>query len=263
MSSDEIKIVTQMDRGLAYAEGCFETFRVVQGRIFQRRAHQRRLQQGLQSFGMHCPDAELDSWFRQAVCAVKDDDALVRMTVSGGDAAWGLVPDQRRPHVQIQMIRPPKRKTLHLQTVQWPFPLREKLVKYMADYAESLRAIQLWGLKEPMQALVCSEKLLLSTLTANIATYRAGQWWTPQGPGVLHGTVRRFLLQKGVMREAHCPIAWLADCEAMVCLNSGVFIQPVASVNGRSLATGHDVIKALYGALEGEGGVVKMEFGDA
>jgi branched-subunit amino acid aminotransferase/4-amino-4-deoxychorismate lyase len=258
---NEIKIVSQLDRGLAYAEACFETFRVLNGHVFQQVEHQKRLQEGLETYGFICTDDELENWFEQAVAAANmhGNDILLRMTVSGGDAIWGLLAKQQRPHVQIQMMPSVERKPLHLQSVIWPFPLREKKVKYTADYAESLRAIQQWGLDNPMQALICSDSdNVLSTLTANIAIYRQGQWFTPQGLGILHGIVRQFLLEKGVLIESVCPSIWLDDCEAVVCMNSGVFVQPVASYNDRNFDINYPAINKLFSAFEGMLGVENM-----
>ena len=261
MRMNEIKIVSQLDRGLAYAEACFETFRVLDGHIFQQAEHQQRLKYALESYGLICTDNELENCFKEAISAanIQGNDMLVRMTVSGGDAAWGLLVKNTQPHVQIQMMPSANRYPLHLQSVIWPFPLREKKVKYTADYAESLRAIQQWGLDNPMQALIGSNSgNVLSTLTANIAIYRQGQWFTPQGLGILSGVVRHFLLQQGVLFESVCPMAWLDDCEAVACMNSGVFVQPVASLNGRDLDVNHPAMSKLFSAFKGMSGVPTM-----
>jgi len=261
MRMNEIKIVGQLDRGLAYAEACFETFRVLDGYIFQQTEHQQRLQYGLESYGLICTDDELENWFEQAVSAanMQGDDMLVRMTVSGGDAGWGLLLKNIQPYVQIQMLPAGVRKPLYLQSVVWPFPLREKKVKYTADYAESLRATQQWKLDASLQALICSgDGNILSTLTANIAIYRQGQWFTPQGLGILHGTVRQFLLEKGILSEAICPVAWLDDCEAVACMNSGVFVQSVMLLNARKLDVNHPAIGKLFTAFDGLLGVPNM-----
>ncbi|MDQ6967874.1 MAG: aminotransferase class IV [Mariprofundaceae bacterium] len=261
MRMNEIKIVEKLDRGLAYAEACFETFRVLDGYVFQQVEHQRRLQYGLKTYGLIWTDAALKESFEQAMIAanVQGDDMLVRMTVSAGDTDWGLLAKQMQPHVRVQMMPLVERAPLHLQAVSWPFPLREKRVKYTADYAESLRAVQQWGLDNPMQALICSaDGHVLNTLTANIAIYRHRQWVTPQGLGILHGIVRQFLLEDGVLIESVCPSAWLDDCEAMVCMNSGVFVQPVASIHGRSLHENHAAVGELLAAFDGQIGVPSM-----
>jgi len=264
---NEIKIVTQLDRGLAYAEACFETFCVVDGEVFEQAEHMQRLQRGLHAYGLECSENDLKDWFNQAIIAATQqaENMLVRLTVSGGEAAWGLLPnDEAKLYVQVQMLPHIKHKALHLASVYWPYPLREKTAKYTADYAESLRAIQQWGLDNPMQALICSlDNHVLSTLTANIALYRDGQWWTPKGLGILSGVVRQFFIRYGILHETICPEKWLDDCEAIVCLNSGQLVQSVASVNQRDLDINHTAISELLTVLHGVSGTSFLDINHA
>ena len=265
MRMNEIKIVSQfvprLDRGLGYAEACFETFCVYKGNVFQAHAHQLRLQEAMAAYGWDIALNMLSDWFEESIeyAGKLGENVLVRLTVSGGDAAWGMLPSKPQPpsfYVQAMVVQ--SRAPAVLKSVLWPFALREKTAKFTSDYAEGLRAMQLWkaSLKAKEQALVCSEAgMLLSTLTSNIALYREGQWYTPSGLGVLQGIVRQYLLDKDILIEASCPIAWLDDCEAMVCLNSGVFVQPVSHINGRALVLEHAAQRVLMDAFAGEAGV--------
>ncbi|PCI43366.1 MAG: hypothetical protein COB41_07240 [Proteobacteria bacterium] len=267
MRMNEIKIVEQLDRGLAYAEACFETFRVFDGCVFQQAEHQQRLQYGLKSYGFSCADEDVNSWFEQAMSAasIQGNDILVRLTVSAGDADWGLLhkADERSSdvHVQVQMILPIKPIPAHLKTVRWPFPLREKKAKYTSDYAESLRAIQQWRCSEekldaPMQALICaSDGNLLSTLTGNIMIYRHGQWHTPVGDGILSGVIQQFLLRNKLLVACECPVLWLDDCEAIALSNSGIFVRAAHSVNSRALDVSGSSFSIFVDALKGCKGV--------
>jgi branched-subunit amino acid aminotransferase/4-amino-4-deoxychorismate lyase len=263
MRTNEIKIQSQfvprLARGIAYAEGCFETCRVVQGKVFQQNLHEQRLQKAMAAYGWHIEQNTLSVWFSHAInaAAKQGDDILLRLTVAGGEADWGLFAEQT-PSFYVQMMPVKPRQPVHLKAVQWPFPLHEKYAKFTSDYAQGLRATQLWKdkLAEHQQALVCSEhSMVLGTLTSNIALYREGQWHTPQGMGILCGIVRNDLLQQGVLHETPCPISWLDDCEAMACLNSGVFVQKVVSINQRVLDTEHHAYLLLTDALRGQVGV--------
>jgi len=88
----EIKITETLDRGLAYAESCFETCRVVRGEIFSLPAHVQRLQTGMKAFGWDVSSERVAHWFQLAIqaAAAKGDDLLLRLTVSGGEASWGF-----------------------------------------------------------------------------------------------------------------------------------------------------------------------------
>jgi len=261
MLTTEIKICDSLDRGLSYGEAVFETFCIVGGAVFCLPLHKKRLQKGLALYGLDVSHGVLDSWFEQAITSVSEQhDSLLRITVSGGDADWGLLPPhQQNPSVYVQHLAiQSHRAALHLKSCEWPFPLHDKQAKLSSDYAEILRAYQRVknNLNAEMQPLFCSvDGMILSSLTANIALYRQGEWLAPMGMGILTGVVRGYLLNQGIMRQMHCPQAWLDDCEAIVCLNSGVFVQPVASINGRGLDVQHLAYQPLKQAFKGEPGV--------
>ncbi len=257
-----MKIVnaTQLDRGLAYAEACFETFRVIDGAVFDWPGHWRRLSLGLSEFGLLLPagyDEELlFACLRQA--AATAPDALLRLTISGGAAGWGLANRAREPVAHIQCAAyAPNPAPQFLRLAEWPFPLRRKTAKFTADYSDTLRAMN--G-ADDAQLLFAQQGRLLAAATANILLYRNGAWHTPPAEaGVLPGRVRDFLLARGLVRETRCPLAWLKDCEAMAVCNSGLFIRPVALVDGcdqaQPPALRHAALDILRDALKREDGV--------
>lgn len=252
-----IHCVEHLDRGLSYAECCFETFRVIDGAIFAWDYHWSRLQQGLQSFGMTLADKLEHQILQQCLSAAKDkaDDCLVRLTVSGGDAPWGLK-QQAMPNIFIQSL-PFQAKTTasHLQSVEYPFPLMSKNAKFAADYALTLRASQSWVLKDLNLALICKGGVILGGITANLALYVDGQWLTPEGEGILTGTIRHFLIQKGFMQALACPTSLLEQTEATVLLNSGSFLQVVHSIDNNALHTQHPAIADLQHILQDQKGI--------
>ncbi|MDQ6994849.1 MAG: aminotransferase class IV [Mariprofundaceae bacterium] len=250
-----------LDRGLAYAESCFETWRVLNGDVFLLSKHQQRLQQAMRLLGWDVSLSVIQTWFDHAhqTAMQQGNDMLIRLSVSAGEAAWGLLPKQEPLlNVYVQTMPAMKRAPLHLQSVEWMFPRYEKIAKLSMDYGFELRAMQQWkeNLKPPKQALICQNSEVMHSLTANVFLYRQGQWWTAKGLGILSGVVQGFLLEQGLVQGIVCPQAWLNDCEAMACSNSGVFLQPVQSINGRDLDVKHQALDALYAALSHEKGVV-------
>jgi len=232
-SSLKIIAVEHMDRGLAYAESCFETFRVIEGHIFDWSGHWQRLALGLSEFGLLLSPGQneeiLFTCLREA--AKTGEDALVRLTVSGGQSGWGLTRRADEPIVYIQSVAyTASQSPQFLRLISWPFALQKKTAKFVADYADTLRAMH-----GAMDAHVLFEQdgLLLATATANILLYRDGAWCTPPDMvGVLPGRVRDFLIRHELVREMPCPVDWLQNCEAMAVCNSGLFIQSVAWVEG-------------------------------
>jgi len=246
--------VNTMDRGLAYGEACFETFRVIDGHIFDWPGHWRRLALGLSEFGLLLSPGQdeevLFSCLREA--AKVGEDVLVRLTISGGESGWGLTNRGSEPVAHMQCVAYSLQSSpLFLRLATWPFALQPKRAKFVTDYADTLRALH--GAADA-NVLFEQDGVLLATATANVLLYREGQWLTPQAStGVLPGRVRDFLIRHGVVRELVCPVVWLDDCEAMVVCNSGVFIRAVAWVESvertEAMDVQHSALHILTDAL--------------
>ncbi|MDX8411701.1 MAG: aminotransferase class IV [Mariprofundaceae bacterium] len=245
-----------MDRGLLYGEACFETLRVIDGAMFDWPAHEARLQRGLAAFGLPLPGGLRERCLAEAGRSGRD--AIVRLTVTGGVAPWGLKPARpASPGVYLQ-ARPftPLPHPLRLVSLAWPFPFRQKIAKFTADYADTLRAMQMAQSPSEMDIIICSEIDVYSGAYANIFMYRCSDWWTPEsGVGVLPGVVRQAIVGEGGARECACPVSWLDDCAAIALSNSGGFILPVGEVNGRALAVNSSVYAPLIAPLLGKPGV--------
>ncbi len=225
-----------MERGLAYAEGCFETFRIVHGILFDWPAHVQRLQRGLAAFGYELDRAMADMLYRQCLqqASAVADDALVRLTVSVGEAEQGLLQMSGEMVARIQVkAYQPRQTPLQLQSCCWPWDVRPKIAKWTGDYAHLSMLLRRLG---TMDVVFTHEEMVLAGAVANTLIYRQGQWWTPPaGPGVLPGVIRAHLIAAGVVREAACPAAWLHDCEALALSNSGAFVQLAQQIDGRVL----------------------------
>jgi len=252
-----IHCVKHLDRGLSYAESCFETFRVIEGAIFLWDNHWQRLQHGFASFGLCLSDKHQKNIKQNCLQAAKKEgsDCLVRLTVTGGEAAWGLS-QQATPQVFIQALPfVSKQQSIHLQSVEYPFALLPKPAKFTSDYALTLRAMQHWTLQEGKSPLICKNDMLLGGLVANIALFSQGKWFTPQGDGVLAGSIRHYLIQQGVITPQPCSTQLLEQIEAAVLLNSGSFLQVVQSIDNQALQTQHPAIADLQQNLQTQKGV--------
>jgi len=260
--ADEMNILCmdKMDRGLAYAESCFETFRIINGHIFLWGKHWQRLSCGMQSFGIHLSEnfgnKVLEACLKQS--KQRGKDCLARLTISGGDASWGLL-QPANPRCYIQTIPFTPNKIIAMHSVEQTNPLYLKTAKFAADYANTLKNIRHWQQSmpnlNPLTYLVKKDGVVLSGLTSNVLLYHDGKWRTPQGLGILAGVVRQYLLDQSLLVEQVCPVSMLETCEALLLTNSGQFIQVVSSIDGRELATKHPAIQKLQDVLAKHPGV--------
>lgn len=256
------------DRGLLYAEACFETVRVLRGEIFRWDAHMHRLRRGLAAYGLAMPRG-MDRVLRQKVLARAADtcaDVLARVTLTGGATGRGLMPRRDAPeqcepngHVHVWPWRDPG--PAHLRSVKWPLPLADRPAKWTSDYGAAIRALRALHaagvLAAGEEALVLdADGRAVSAPTANVLFCVDGRWVTPPvGAGVLPGVVRAALLESGATVEADCDAAMLARCEAAALSASGVFIRPAWTLDGRPLSRDGRLYAPLWSALAGQPGV--------
>jgi len=213
--------------------------RVIKGEIFAWDAHLERLRKGLAAFELECPGGLLPRCIQAGQEA--GEDALLRLTLSGGQAPRGLIPDGERQaavHIQAWPYHPAK-EPLELRSVHWPLTGMSRMAKFTADYAFTIRLLHQARhaglLGEHEQALFTLGEEILCMETANILLLVNGEWLTPDSEAILPGVVRQALLGSGVLHACRCSVDWLQVCDAMAICNSGCFIRPVAVVNGRHL----------------------------
>lgn len=242
-----IQLSESMPRAMAYGEACFETFLAKDGRIPLWTRHVRRLRAGLEAFGYELDPDMADELHDHCSALARKGTFRMRLLLGGGEACWGMFSQASRLIAHVQRMRLSKdRPPLHLECASYPFGLRPKPAKFVADYAEMLRAVRLVGKREIIWQ---AQGQLLGGLTANCWLYRRGTWWTPAcTSGVLPGVARACLLAAGVGKEACCPSAWLRDCEAMALSNAVRGVMPVSSIDGRALPVDHAAMDGLIAA---------------
>lgn len=95
------------DRGFTLADGVFETMRARNGKVFRLERHLRRLEGALRTLFIPVP-AELREWVDAALHAAPPGDTSVRLTVSRGVAAGGVIaPAEPIPTVVVTVAPPP------------------------------------------------------------------------------------------------------------------------------------------------------------
>ncbi|MDX8409315.1 MAG: aminotransferase class IV [Mariprofundales bacterium] len=233
---------TKLDRAISLGEACFDTCRAIHGHIFAWEHHLARVIHGAAELGIALNDNDQQRLNKSVLQQAATTDGILRLTISGGEAPWGLLTQGDTPQAWLQHA-PLPRSTTTLDLISMPSP-RSGLpicAKFSSDYAIMLRT----GGKDIMHRggmpLLWQQDRLLGAATANVAILHDGTWLTPATAegGVLPGVIRQHLLQHGSLQQATCSRAMVIQSPAIVLLNSRSFVQAATSVDGRLLMNNH------------------------
>jgi branched-chain amino acid aminotransferase len=234
--------ISPADAGLLSGDGLFETLRADAGRLRDVEAHLDRLELGLKRIDLPIPEdrAALAAALANVAQAVPGPVARVRLTVSRG--AGGL-PTRL---ITAKAYEPPPREAhergvsavlLHDLRVDSRGPLVNlKSLSYQAN-ALALRRAEAAG---DFEALLLNERgLLAEGSRSNVIAVLSGRAWTPPlTDGCLAGTVRRRLIERGLLAERSLSIQDLHKAQEILLTNSLVGALPIGSLDGHPVAVG-------------------------
>jgi len=220
------------DRGLALADGLFETVLIQNGKPQLLEAHLRRWRQSAARLGMAAPPQadRLGPLVAEAVARSGSGDAALRLNWSRGNAGRGIAlpPDDEGP--------PSHRFWLQLGPWRPTFTAVSTLISQgeRRNPASQISACKTfaygWAVQARREAQRggADEALLLNTAgqlccapTANLLLLIGGYWLTPPlASGCLPGTMRAQGLAQGWLQEAELWPVDLERCEAGLLINS-------------------------------------------
>lgn len=254
--------VSVLDRGLLLGEGCFETLKAVHGVPFALRRHLERLRAGARALALDLPWS--DDELRGAVHEVLHADPVhatpqtrLRITLTGGPAPLGPgTPAEPSPSVLVTCgpLDAPSAAAV-ARTSPWPVNERSPLagVKHSsrAELVLALAHARAQGADEALLANTAGR--LVEGTGSNVFVAIDGRLLTPAlRSGCLPGVTRSLVLEVTDAEEADLPIEVLATADEVLLTSSTRDVQPVASVDGRSLAAPGPVTEqamAAYAAL--------------
>lgn len=205
----EDAVISVMDHGLLYGDGCFEGIRVYDGRIFKLRAHLQRMQESASLLHLDPPYGldDIEAAVRETVAANEITNGYVRLVYSRGVGTLGLNPFQcatpqaiciaatislypesmykegmsvvvaKRPRVPIECLDP-----------------RIKSLNYLNNILAKIESINAGVLEAIM--LACDGQVAECT-GDNIFFIHDGTITTPHTEaGILHGITRRFVIDE-------------------------------------------------------------------
>jgi branched-chain amino acid aminotransferase len=230
------------DAGFLFGDGLFESLRVDDGRPRDLPAHLDRLFAGLRRLGIAPPEdrCALGRAVTDVAQAASRPVARLRITISRGTAqgptrlitAAPYEPPNEDPYRDgvAAVLLPDFR-------IDSRGPLAGlKSLGYQANRL-ALRQAEIQGAWDALR--LNEHGRLVSGSRSNLAlVLPEGIFTPPESEGCLPGTVRRRLLEKGILCERPLTLEDLAAANGLLLMNSLIGVLPVSSVDGRKIPVG-------------------------
>jgi branched-chain amino acid aminotransferase len=236
-------VVPVADHGLTVGDGLFETLKVVDGTPFAITRHLRRLRRSAAGLGLRGvpDDGVLRAAIEDTVAANGPLVGRVRLTVTGGPGPAGTTRGESAPTVLVVCgPRAEWEPAAAVATVPWTRIERGALAGLKTtSYAENVIAL------EHAHAAGASEAIFGNTVgnlcegtgTNVFVVVDARLVTPPLSAGCLAGITRELVLEVSDAVEGDVPMAALADVEEAFLTSSTRDVQPIASIDGRMLAS--------------------------
>lgn len=252
-----------LDRGLQYGDGLFETMVVRRGEVRFLALHQARLAEGCRRLALTVDAARL--WQQACRFAAATDEAMVKLVVTRGSASARGYRAQGDEHPRCILYRfaPGAAPRPPVRVVRLGLRLGENPLLAGIKHCNRLELVlatnQLQGQDAFEGLLAGSSGQLVSGTFSNVFIRRGGQWMTPEVEhcgiaGVMRAVVLREARAAGQpVRVCRLPFTALDDCEALCLSNVRLGLLPVATLEGRALATDEwaTAMRARIGGLDG------------
>lgn len=260
--------ISVFDRGLQYGDGLFETLRVYRGQVFALAQHLDRLRGSADLLGIPLPGIDWHDAMRRLLAAQRlaHDDAWIRLVVTRGPAAPGLLPpSEPKPTVLIlagaldPTLAMRRRRGVRVELL--PFASTGMLAGHKTlDYLPALlgkRWAQRRGAYEGLY--VDARQRLSEGTTSNVFVVRARTLLTPATRGILPGVTRSLVLELAAtaglrVRETTLRCDELQRADEAFLSSSLAEIVPIVRVGRARVATGKPgpvtrTLQAAYGAM--------------
>lgn len=244
--------ISPEDAGFLSGDGLFETLRADGGRLRDVESHLDRLERGLKQIDLPIPEdsAALAAALEEVAGDGPRPTARLRLTVSRGVEG---VPTRL---VTARPYDPPSSEAYEKGVAAVLLPnlrvdSRGPLagLKSLARHSNAL-ALRRAESTGAFEALLLNERgRLVEGSRSNVVLVLQGEAWTsPLADGCLPGTVRRRLLERGLLAERSLTRADLQSADEILLTNSLVGVLPVGLLDGRPVPVG-DAARRLGAAL--------------
>lgn len=240
--------VSVLDHGLVVGDGVFETLRIYHGQPFAWTRHLGRLHASANALGLALPgDDELRDAAHAVIAANALVDGRLRITVTGGIAPPGSGRGHGPPTAFVLAfpLEPPA-ASIDVVVVPWTRNERGALAGIKTiSYASNVRALAFAADRGAGEAVFANTSGNLCEATgSNVFVVLDGVLVTPPlSAGCLAGVTRALVLELAsevgiAAEERDVPIGALARVDEAFLCSTTREVQPVAHVDGVSLASG-------------------------
>ena len=224
-------LISPDDPGFLFGDGLFETLRVDEGRARDVEAHLDRLLAGLPRIGIDLPvsRAILEQALEAIASAAPRPVARMRITITS-----------RTRLITSVSYEPPEIVTAHFlpqYRILSDHPLAGLKSLSYQSHRLALREAESRG---AWDALLQNERgCLVEGTRCNLALVIEDRILTPPlSDGCLPGTVRRRLLERGILQEESLTVEDLATAREVLLMNSLIGVMPVSRIDGREIQVG-------------------------
>lgn len=251
-------LISPINRGLMYGDGCFETLRWYEGRMLDFSDHYERLQRSCDYLGI-----ELSITQEEVRMYIQE-----LATINGLESSYGLIrlqlwrqgqrgyrADQMGMEWMLQLVpyqpNPAPLKLITAETRCIPSEALDRTVK-LTNGLNYIKAAQEARRASADDALMLTvDDHLSETTIANIFWVNGQKVFTPSDdcdllPGITRNRLIRLLNEEGIeVSEGVFELKDIKDAEAAFCTNSLMEIRKVAALNEKSFDTAHELLQII------------------
>lgn len=250
----ESALIPVEDRGFIFGDGIYEGVRSVGGKMFEWAPHAQRMDHGLKGLRINFNRAQIDAL--EAVCeqvvlrnGLADGEAFLYLQVSRGAAprTHFFPPATVPPTVFVsasKLVVPRKMRDEGCAAVTFPDMRWKRRDWKTVNLLGNVLARQAAAEAGAYEAILHEDGIVTEGAATNVFAVINGQMRThPLTERILPGITRKVLMElfselKIHVREEPIPFAQLLSAEEVFVCGSTTDVQPVVSIDGKTVGTG-------------------------
>lgn len=219
------------ERGFLFGDGIFETLKIINGIIYDYKAHEDRIKEGLEALKFTAEIADLEKKSYRLIKKNQIKNGILKISISRGIGSIGYLPTyETKSLIIIQTFEErklPAKISLGISSYKTPAKSLGKTMNALPYILTKIEAQE----KNLFDGIILSEEnFIAETSSANIFWVKNGKIFTPaKACGILPGTIRKKLLKISPIKiqEVKAKISDLKKADEIFLTNSAFLVAPV------------------------------------